>query len=318
MLLVFSSPSNSYCCSVFQAPEGRYPYAVSLKDENGTHFCGGSLIANDVVLTAAHCIYLDMNFTVVIGRYNLTNINVGDDVTIAEKVPHPNYNMRISEDYDFGLVFLSRPTTVDVDIAPINANNSVPAIGAAVTYLGWGEIDSDVSTLNCSQTLREVESNIITNEQCEASAGIVDGTKSTDSYEDLITENMLCTFAIDKDSCQKDSGGPLIIRGKDASGDVQVGIASWGVSCASDIFPGVAARISSVHNWIEDTVCSKSIEPGPAFKCAHTTLLEIDMSDLANTSEGYTASSVATNSQSTNTALGIVMFALANYMMGSI
>ena len=112
----------------------------------------------------------------------------------------------------------------------------------SVTYLGWGEIDSDMATVNISATLREAETHVISNEQCEASEGIVDGTDSTASYNGLITDNMLCTFSVDKDSCQKDSGGPLISRGDDTSTDIQVGVASWGISCASDVFPGVAAR----------------------------------------------------------------------------
>lgn len=215
--------------------------------------------------------------TVVIGRHNLTNHNTGEDVPVSEVVLHPNYDMRTSEDYDIALVILSRPVTADVNIMNINANSTLPVAGSDVTYLGWGEIDSDAATLNVSDTLREVESNVITNEQCNDIEGIIDGTKSTDSYNGLISDVMLCTFTIGRDSCQKDSGGPLIIRGKDASEDVQVGVASWGLGCASKVFPGVACRISYVYSWIKDVVCDKSSEPALAFECdINATLAETE------------------------------------------
>lgn len=286
-----------------EAPEGRYKYTVSIKDDDGTHFCGGTLISKSVVLTAAHCVAFEGNYTVAIGRHNLTNSDVGDDVSIAETVVHPSYDMWMSDNYDIALLFLSRPTTADVDLVNINANSTLPIVAAGVTYLGWGEIDSDMATVNISATLREVETHVISNEQCEASEGIVDGTDSTASYNGLITDNMLCTFSVDKDSCQKDSGGPLILRGNDSSTDIQVGVASWGISCASDVFPGVAARLSSVYHWIKETVCKKSyVESSvPSFECGKQTHIENLFTDGVGIVEGDQAKSVATNEQSQNT-----------------
>ncbi|KAL9188077.1 hypothetical protein ACHAXT_006455 [Thalassiosira profunda] len=237
-----------------EAPQGRYTYAVSLKDTgSGSHFCGGSLVDRSVVLTAAHCVAFDNNFTVVIGRHNLTDEAVGDVVAVAEKVLHPSYNIAQSEDYDVALLFLMRPTTVDVNVVRINSDATIPIEQQAVTYLGWGEIDSDPKTVNTSTTLREVETNVISNERCGAIEGIVEGSGVRESYNGLITNNMICTSAMDKDSCQKDSGGPLIVRGDDSKGDLLVGVSSWGIKCASSVFPGVSARISALYNWIEDT-----------------------------------------------------------------
>lgn len=260
-----------------EAPQGRYTYAVSLKDiGSGSHFCGGSLIDRTVVLTAAHCVAFDDNFTVVVGRRNLTDETVGDVVAVVEKVLHPRYDMSSSEDYDVALLFLMRPTTADVDVVRINADGSIPIPRQAVTYLGWGEIDSDPSTVNTSTTLREVETNVISNEQCGAIEGIVDETGVRESYDGLITDNMICTSAIDKDSCQKDSGGPLIFRGNDSNGDLLLGVSSWGIKCASSVFPGVSARISAVHSWIEDSVCRQSPSSASTFDCSNVTHIEID------------------------------------------
>jgi len=257
-----------------EAPAGRFSYAVSLKDDISGHFCGGSLISKSVVLTAAHCVAFDANVTVVIGRYNLTDDTVGDEIEVAEKVLHPNYDMARSEDYDIALIFLARPAPADLGIVQVNADGSVPVAGTDLTYLGWGEVDSDDSTLNVSETLREVDSTVITNAMCSEVAGFVDGTSWRDSYAGIISEVELCTFAIGRDSCQKDSGGPLMIRGKDESEDIQVGVASWGIKCASNVFPGVAARTSSVYNWMKDTVCNKGIGHTPEFECGNNTVKE--------------------------------------------
>ncbi|KAL7538060.1 hypothetical protein ACHAWF_005982 [Thalassiosira exigua] len=248
---------------------------ASFMDEDGTHFCGGSLIDESIVLTAAHCVDLGMDFTVVIGRHNVTNTDVGDDVTIAEVVPHPKYDIWKSSDYDIALVFLSRPPDGDIVAVSLNADDSVPAVGANVSYLGWGEIDTDGSTVNVSDTLREVQTQVMSNELCDASNGLVDGTNFRDSYEGQITSNMVCTFTMGKDSCQKDSGGPLILRGENAREDVQVGAASWGISCASKVFPGVAARISALHGWIEGTICNKTKE-ARKFDCNNNFSSEVD------------------------------------------
>ena len=249
-------------------PEERYKYTVALHDGISS-YCGGSLISKSVVLTAAHCVAFDMNFTVIIGRHNITNAVIGDDVTVAEKVLYPTYDLKKSDENDIALVFLARPTTADVDIVHLNTNDDIPIAGSDVTYLGWGEMDSNSSTTNTSDVLREVQTTVITNEQCESAEGIVVDLNITTSYKGLITDAMLCTFAIGKDSCQKDSGGPLILRGNDASEDIQVGIASWGVGCASNTFPGVTTRISHLYEWIKEVVCDKSTNAGPFFECGY-------------------------------------------------
>ena len=76
---------------------------------------------------------------------------------------------------------------------------------------------------------------------------------------------MMCAADDGEDSCTGDSGGPLVIR--ENSGDVQVGIVSWGVECAHKVFPGVYARISSQFEWIRGHVCAESSDPPAYFEC---------------------------------------------------
>ena len=91
-------------------------------------------------------------------------------------------------------------------------------------------------------------------------------------YQDGITDDMMCALdnvGVTSDACQGDSGGPLVKLGSDASGadDIQVGIVSWGFSCADVNFPGVYSRISSQYDWMRNTICENSMSPPEYLNC---------------------------------------------------
>ena len=228
------------------------------------HFCGGSLIAKDVVLSAAHC--AGGRYKVVIGRHDLDNFS-GDEIQMEYEIPHPNYNSRTTNN-DYNLVFLQRPTTANVNLVNINADASRPRPGDPVTVMGWGDTVAADDIQRLSDVLRDVEVNVISNEECEKSKGYAGGWYQ--DYDGAISSSMLCAKDINEDSCQGDSGGPIVIRGNDKSGsdDVQVGVVSWGIGCATQQFPGVYARVSSVYDWIKDEVCNGSSDPPASFGCS--------------------------------------------------
>ncbi|KAK1739703.1 trypsin-like serine protease [Skeletonema marinoi] len=239
-----------------EAVENRYGYAVSLSDDWG-HFCGGSLIARDVVLSAAHCDDQGKgNYNAVVGRHSLDDKD-GQKLSVRKAMPHPDYDSDTT-DNDFMLIFLKE---------------------AAMTVMGWGDIDpSDEQEL--SGELMEVEVNVISNDECDDSDG------KFGSYEDQITSNMLCAREEGggEDSCQGDSGGPLVIKGTDQNGadDTQVGVVSWGIGCAEKDYPGVYARISSEMDWIKSEVCKGSKNPPTSFDCDRS----IGDSDNSSTTSG--------------------------------
>jgi len=226
------------------ADEYEYPFMVSLQDSFG-HFCGGSLIAKDVVLSAAHCQGGD--YEIAVGRYNV--LNGGQVIKVAHEVPHEEYD-DTTTDYDFMLVFLATPAELvenEVGLIRVNDDPSLPAPGDVVTVIGWGVTDTETGSL--SKVLMEVDVDVISNEDCEMSS---DGT---DSYNHQITENMLCAMDKGEDSCQGDSGGPLILLGDTPA---QVGVVSWGIGCADPNFPGVYSRVSQANDWIVCNVCKGS------------------------------------------------------------
>jgi len=210
----------------------RYTYAVSLQDSWG-HFCGGALIAKDVVLTAAHC--LGGNFKAVIGREDIYQANTGDVIQKKRTVSHPDYDTKTTE-FDIALVFLSRETTASVKLARPNSRAALPQSGQTVTVMGWGDTIAEDDLMELSENLQAVDVKTITNSQCEASSGRVNG--QYDSYANQIFDAMLCASDTNQDACQGDSGGPLVIKSNNGN-DIIVGTVSWGIGCASSIFPGV-------------------------------------------------------------------------------
>lgn len=239
-----------------EAADGRYSYAVSLQDEVG-HFCGGSLIAPDVVLSAAHC--AGGWYKAVIGRHDLETSD-GDEVEVEIEMMHPDYDSDTTNN-DFMLLFLTRPTHEEVDLVQVSLDNIPEDI--SVTVMGWGDTHPDRDIENPANELMEVQVTTISNDECDESESDENGWDY--DYNEQITENMMCAKDNGEDSCQGDSGGPLIIRS--GSGDIQVGVVSWGVGCAHQDFPGVYARVSAQYDWIRRNVCEQSSDPPASFGC---------------------------------------------------
>jgi secreted trypsin-like serine protease len=254
------------------AEADRYNYFVHLEtpipDSNKISMCGGSLIAADVVLTAAHC--SSSNSTLAfINRHDLGDISDGIAIPVEEYLPHPEYSITTWLDNDFKLLFLRDPAPQDAAFVKLNNDTNVPAAGDYVTVMGHGLTKFNVTDSDSSELL-EVELNVVSNEEC------------TERYKDcppdsVITDNMLCAEDIGVGHCQGDSGGPLVIKGNNVHGsnDVQVGVVSWAAGCAHPDYPGGYARVSEAFEWIRQEVCTWSMYPPAEFDCpTYTPTLE--------------------------------------------
>jgi len=234
------------------AGQFEFPFSVSMQDNIG-HFCGGSLITPNMVLTAAHC--LGGNYDVVYGKTNL-NSSTGQTIPMKREIEYKGYKPS-STDGDYALLILDESVN-DPSIIKPNSNSNYPPNGESVTVMGWGDTNLSDWDSDLSSKLMKVTVNVITNEVCGQSS---DGR---DDYYGQITNNMLCARVQGggKDACQGDSGGPLV--GTNDDGDlVQVGVVSWGIGCAEAAFPGVYSRVSRVWDWIEEEVCANSASPIP-------------------------------------------------------
>lgn len=255
-------------------PQGRFPYVASLT-YFGSHLCGGSLIAPDVILTAAHC--AGYASEVDLGRYDRSLSfleGVHERISVAFEVKHPRYNAQ-SVDNDFMLVKLLQPSLLH-PVITLNTNPNTPSQkGEELTVAGWGDTDPDPDVHTPSFQLLQVQLEFIPNDVCMEAAGYIESGDYV-SYEGLLTDNMMCAMdkdgleVVNEDTCQGDSGSPMIISGtgsESGEGDIQVGVVSWGIGCVSETFPGVYSRVSSQYEWIRMGVCQHSLSPPASFNC---------------------------------------------------
>ncbi|XP_047657096.1 CUB and peptidase domain-containing protein 2-like [Tachysurus fulvidraco] len=241
-------PLNNKIVGGADASPGSWPWQVSIQS-GGSHFCGGSLINANWVLSAAHCFQSSSTsgITIKLGMESLELTNSNQQQRSASSIIiNQNYDST-TKDNDIALVQLSSSVTFNNYIQPVclaASSSSFPA-GTEVWVTGWGTIASEVS-LPSPQTLQEVQVPIVSNSDC--------ATKYSS-----ITDNMLCAGLAQggKDSCQGDSGGPLVVKRNGVW--VQAGIVSFGHGCALPNIPGVYTRVSQYQDWINSNIGSNNI-----------------------------------------------------------
>ncbi|XP_013881194.1 trypsin-3 [Austrofundulus limnaeus] len=217
-------------------------YIVSVQTTNRQHFCGGFLISQFWVITAAHCNIGVEKMLVVAGDYSLS-VYEGTEQEVLPQflLPHPQYNYQ-KNNYDIMLIKLKSPVYLNsyVSVVLLPRQDSAIPVGTMCRVSGWGYTSPTGGPL--PSTLRTVMLPITSSAACN----------STSSFNGRITENMICAgYNLGgMDACQGDSGGPLVCDGR------VYGVVSWGIGCAEAQFPGVYTAVSKVRSWIDSTIYS--------------------------------------------------------------
>uniref|UniRef100_A0A8C5A830 Transmembrane serine protease 2 n=1 Tax=Gadus morhua TaxID=8049 RepID=A0A8C5A830_GADMO len=221
------------------AVQRAWPWQVSLQ-YYGQHFCGGTIIGQYWILTAAHCFPSEPSDTSILRVYygGVQLSWMSSSASVRRIIVHEDYNIEPQAN-DVALLRLRRPLTFTQDVKPaclpnvgVNLN---PERNAWTT--GWGTLSSGGVS---PDELMQAEVTIYSRDRCN----------QRHILDQQVTETMICAgkLAGGVDSCQGDSGGPLVA--KEGGLWWLVGDTSWGVECALRNKPGVYGNVTYFSDWI--------------------------------------------------------------------
>lgn len=212
-----------------------HPYVVYLTTADGFQFCGGALVDDNKVITAAHCTAgkQPADIIVVAGREDKES-GAGVATPVREIWVHPDFT-DVRSGNDVSVLTLTQRVPYEPLDLPRKDDADLYTAGQPGVILGWGRVAADGQP---SRYLLQASVPVMADPEC---------TKAYPAYKPAA---MVCAGVPQGgiDSCQGDSGGPLVMDGKLA------GITSWGEGCAAPGKPGVYTRVAVYRDVLEEQV----------------------------------------------------------------
>lgn len=227
-----------------QASAGEWPYMVALTTRDKSFvWCGGSLLNERYVLTAAHCVDKKDPSTmdVIVGAYDMDNISAAERIRVKQIYVHQDYAYASGGNDIAVLELESAPRLTQFTSIATAADFNRINNGDLLTVIGFGTRKEENGVKSDAPTkLHQVDVPFVQIEECRTKGG---------SYARQ-GDGVFCAGTAGKDSCSGDSGGPIFFRTN--HGLTQMGVVSWGDGCGRSDKPGVYTKLSAFDTWLND------------------------------------------------------------------
>ncbi|XP_059611209.1 transmembrane protease serine 9-like [Phlebotomus argentipes] len=258
----FSNKTHNRVVGGVDAELGAWPWMALLGYKNSLgeigFKCGGSIITQKHVLSAAHCVISSLQ-VVRVGEHNLDSNTETQhiDIPVAKATAHPEYDKKDGHS-DISIILLQQTIPFSLNIHAICIPTQPPVLtrnfeGYSPFVAGWGRTQEGGKS---ATVLQELQLPVLKNSECMERYRDVRKLISDKQFDD----GVLCAGFLEggKDSCQGDSGGPLMIpiRSDGVFLYYQIGVVSYGIGCARANIPGVYTRVQTYSQWIQDQVAN--------------------------------------------------------------
>uniref|UniRef100_I3MWU7 pancreatic elastase II n=1 Tax=Ictidomys tridecemlineatus TaxID=43179 RepID=I3MWU7_ICTTR len=249
------------------ATPNSWPWQVSLQYSaygQWHHTCGGSLVAKNWVLTAAHCISSSRTYRVVLGRHSLSTEEAGSlAVKVSKAIVHQKWNNNLAQGNDIALLKLATPVTLTdkIQLACLPPAGTILPNNYPCYVTGWGRLQTNGASPDILQQGLLLVVNYAT---CSSASWWGSSVKTT----------MVCAGGDGvTSSCNGDSGGPLNCQAADGKWQVH-GVVSFGSTLGCNYYrkPSVFTRVSNYIDWINTSCVPMSFHNNFYFSLQPTNL----------------------------------------------